>query len=98
MQVRREYRRRDDTQVAVLDALADRYGEGMTVFELRSEVGVDIDELEVALSSLKDAGLISAEEVNGRTLITVEESVVEEETLENENADIVDRILERLGL
>lgn len=98
MKVRRRYRRRDDTEVAVLEALADRYGEGMTVFELRSEVGADIDELETAISGLKEADLIAAEESNGRTLITVDEDVVEQESPEAEDADIIDRILDRLGL
>ena len=47
MRAKREYRDRDETEVAVLDALADRKDEGMTVFELRSRVDVDIDELEI---------------------------------------------------
>lgn len=98
MKVRRQYRRRDDTEVAVLEALADRYDDGMTVFELRSVVGVDIDELEMAISNLKESNLISAESVNGRTLITVDESVIEEETAETGQEDFIDRILDRLGL
>ena len=43
MQAKREYRDRDDTEVAVLDALVDRTEEGMTVFELRTDVEVDIE-------------------------------------------------------
>lgn len=98
MKVRREYRRRDDTQVAVLEALADRFEDGMTVFELRSVVGADIDELETAIAGLKEAGLITAEEVGDRTVITVEDSVVETETTAEDEDDIVQRILDRLGL
>lgn len=98
MRVRPEYRRRDDTEVAVLEALADRYDEGMTVFELRSGVGADIDELEQALSNLKEADLISAEDAGERTLITVESSVVESEAPEAENGDFFQRLLDRLGL
>ena len=99
MKVRREFRhRRPDTEVAVLEALADRYEEGMTVFELRSEVGADIDELETALSNLKSAELIAADEVEQRTVITVDESVVETESPDATNGDIVQRILDRLGL
>jgi len=61
MQANREYRDRDGTEVAVLDALVDRSEEGMTVFELRAVVEVDIDELETALAELKEAGLITVE-------------------------------------
>ena len=97
MKLRREYRRREDTQVAILEALVDRYGEGMTVFELRTHVGADIDELEAALADLKEDDLISANEVNDRTLLTVDESVVRENG-EEEDDDIFQRILDRLGL
>lgn len=61
MQAKREFRDREDTEVAVLDALVDRTDEGMTVFELRSGVDVSIDELERALASLKTDGLIHVE-------------------------------------
>lgn len=98
MKVRREHRRRDETQVAVLEALADRLEDGMTVFELRSEVGADIDELESAIAGLKEADLIAAEEVGNLTVITVDDSVVEEETPADNDNDIFQRILDRLGL
>jgi predicted transcriptional regulator len=98
MKVRREYRRRDETEVAVLEALADRYEEGMTVFELRSEVGTDIDDLETALSNLKEADLIAADEVGGRTHISVDDSVVEAEATGSNDEDIISRIIDRLGL
>lgn len=61
MQAKRAYRNRDDTEVAVLDALVDRADEGMTVFELRAGVEVGIDEIELALGNLKDDGLIRVE-------------------------------------
>lgn len=61
MQAKREFRDREDTEVAVLDALVDRTDEGMTVFELRSGVDVSIDELERALASLKTDELIHVE-------------------------------------
>ena len=61
MQAKGRYRNRKDTQVAVLDALVERTEEGMTVFELRAEAEVDIDELETALAELKQAGLITVE-------------------------------------
>ncbi|MFW6384798.1 MAG: DUF6432 family protein [Halodesulfurarchaeum sp.] len=96
MKLRREYRGRATTEVAVLEALADRYEEGMTVFELRSRVGADIDELERALSDLQEDGLITATVQGDRTLITVEERLLEEETEGTDERDAVDRILDRL--
>jgi predicted transcriptional regulator len=76
MKAKPEFRDRADTQVAVLDALADREAEGMTVFELRSVVDVDIDRLEAALSDLKEDDLIEATNDGGRTVIVPDESVV----------------------
>jgi DNA-binding transcriptional ArsR family regulator len=76
MRAKPEFRDRDDTEVAVLDALADRRDEGMTVFELRSQVDVDIDALEDALSDLKEDGLIEVTDEGERTLILPEDGVV----------------------
>jgi hypothetical protein len=98
MKLREQYRHRPDTQVAILESLADRKeGEGMTVFELRSQVGVDIDELEDSLSALKADDLISATSQGDRTLITVDERVLTEENSENGDRDIFDRIIDRFG-
>ena len=76
MRAKPEFRDRGDTEVAVLDALADRRDEGMTVFELRSQVDVDIDALEDALSDLKEDGLIEVTNEGERTLILPEDGVV----------------------
>jgi len=76
MRAKPEYRDRDKTEVAVLDALADRQDEGMTVFELRSHVDADIDTLEGALADLKEDDLIEAEHDGGRTVILPDERVV----------------------
>lgn len=76
MRAKPKYRNRDDTEVAVLDALADRNGEGMTVFEIRAKVEVDIDELEDALADLKDDRLIDTATQDGETMITVEDRVI----------------------
>ena len=76
MRAKPEFRDRDDTEVAVLDALADRRDEGMTVFELRSQVDADIDALEDALSDLKEDGLIEVTDEGERTLILPEDGVV----------------------
>jgi len=59
----------DDVTDAIVTELADR-DEGLTVFELRTHVGCDIDALEAALSELKEEGRIRAVESGGRTTIT----------------------------
>jgi predicted transcriptional regulator len=76
MRAKPEYRDRDETEVAVLDALADRGEEGMTVFELRTRVDVEIDRLEGALADLKADDLIEVEENGDRTVIVPDEDVV----------------------
>lgn len=83
MRAKPEYRDRDDTEVAVLDALAERNGEGMTVFSIRTAVEADIDEIEQALANLKRDDLIEASQDGDRTVITVDDAVVGPE----ENAD-----------
>jgi len=76
MRARPEYRDRDETEVAVLDALAERNGDGMTVLAIRTEVDADIDTLEDALANLKADALIEVSSENGRTVITVEDYVI----------------------
>jgi DNA-binding transcriptional ArsR family regulator len=96
MRAKPEHRDRDGTEVAVLDALADRREEGMTVFELRSHVDEDIDTLEEALGELKDDGLIQARESDNRTVILPDEAAVGPADSEEEEPDIFDRIRDRL--
>lgn len=62
MSVPREYTDRDDVEVEILQALVDRPDEGLTVFELRTHVGADIDAIEDGLAALKRDGLIEVEE------------------------------------
>lgn len=97
MQAKQEFRDRDETQVAVLDALVERGEEGLTVFELRSHVDADIDHIETALGELKTDGLISVEQTGERTLIFPDDSVVPEPGEEGTRS-IVDRIRDRLPL
>jgi predicted transcriptional regulator len=97
MQAKREYRDRDETEVAVLDALVDRSQDGMTVFELRSRVEADIDTLEDALSSLKDEGLIDAEENGDRTVFTADKRVYPENG-ESTAESWFDAIRRKIGL
>ena len=95
MRAKPEYRDRDGTEVAVLDALADRHEEGMTVFELRTRVDVDIDTLEDALSSLKDDDLIEATQEDQRTVIVPEDRVLTEVDPDDEPS-VLDELRRRL--
>jgi DNA-binding transcriptional ArsR family regulator len=95
MRAKPEYRDRDETEVAVLDALADRQEDGMTVFELRSHVDADIDTLEGALADLKDDDLIDAQQEGGRTVILPDERVVGPVD-DDEDAGFFDELRRRL--
>lgn len=79
MRLRQEHRDREETEVAVLQALADRHEEGMTLFEMRSVVDTDIDGLERALSGLQESGLVAVEENGDRTVFVIGSSAIEAE-------------------
>jgi DNA-binding transcriptional ArsR family regulator len=97
MRAKPEFRDRDDTQVAVLDALVERGREGMTVFELRSVAEVDIDDLEAALADLKEEGLIDVEtEGRDRTVIKPDPRVIPDPEDEESEQSFIDRIREKL--
>jgi len=99
MKAKREYRGREEVEVAVLDALVDRNDDGMTVFEIRSEVDASIDDLEAALGNLKDDGLIDATSGDHRTLITPDDRVVPDpDDREDDDPSFVDRVIDRLPL
>jgi hypothetical protein len=101
MQAKREYRDRDEAEVAVLDALVDRSEEGMTVFELRSgvDVDIDIDDLETALARLKEAGLIDVEHEEEAMRIYPVDRVVPEPTNNDEDEpSLLERLRQKLGL
>lgn len=98
MEAKREYRDRDEVQVAVLDALVDRHEEGMTVLELRSHVDAEIDRLEGALGELKEENLIDVMEDGQRTVILPEDRVVPDPGAEPSNPSLLDEIRRRLPL
>lgn len=98
MKAKREYRDRDATEVAVLDALVDRNGDGMTVFEIRSRVDADIDEIETALGNLKEEDLISVDHENTPVVIVPDERVVPDPDEETDDQTFIDRIRKRLPL
>jgi len=98
MQAKREFRDREDVEVAVLDALVDRGGDGMTVFELRAAADVDIDTLEDALAELKDDSLISVETDEGRTVVLPADRVIPDPTEAPDEDSLLDAVRDRLGL
>lgn len=97
MKARQEFRNRDATEVAILDALVDRR-DGMTVFELRANVDVGIDDLENALSVLNDDGLIETEVDDRQTLIKPTEQVIPEPGENDHENSFFDRLRDRFGL
>lgn len=98
MRAKREYRDRDPIEVAVLDALVDRNGDGMTVFEIRSRVDADIDGIEAALGRLKEDGLISVDHESTPVVIVPDERVVPAPDEDEDDPTFIDRIRERLPL
>jgi DNA-binding transcriptional ArsR family regulator len=81
--------------VAVLDALVERGEEGMTVFELRSHIDAGIDEIEPALTELKDDDLIEVERDGEGTILKPDPRVVPEEP-EDEEPSLADVIRDKL--
>ena len=99
MRARREFRDRQEVEVAVLDALVDRAEEGMTVFELRAAVDTDIDHIEEALAALKRDDLISVEDGDEQVVIKVADRVVPDpETERHDEQGFLDAIRDRFGL
>lgn len=80
MRAKREYRDRAQTQVAILDALVDRTDDGMTIFELRAAVAVDIDELEAGLAALKADDLIDVDNSGSELVLRPADRVVPDPT------------------
>ncbi len=96
-----EYRDRPAVEVAILDALVDRPGKGMTVLELRAVVDTDIDRIETALSTLKNDGLITIENGGGSVRIRPADRVVPEPGDDDEGQStrsLLSILRERLGL
>ncbi|MFT4891169.1 MAG: DNA-binding transcriptional ArsR family regulator [Halobacteriales archaeon] len=96
MALKGEFRDRPDIQIAVLDALVDRSEEGMTVFELRSRVDVDIDELERALAELREDRLILVEKKGNRTVIRPADRVVPDPEEADDERSLIEELRDRL--
>ena len=98
MRAKREFRDRRDVEVAVLDALVDRGEEGMTVFEVRAAVDVDIDTLEEVLSELKADSLIRVEsDGGGVTLYAADRVIPDPEESPDDDRSIFDAVRDRFG-
>lgn len=92
-----EYRDRPTVEVEVLDALAERPDDGMTVLELRSVVDRDIDRIETALGTLKNDELIHAEQQGNTVRICPADHVVDTNPVPDDEETWVDVLRDRLG-
>ncbi|WP_136590702.1 DUF6432 family protein [Salinigranum halophilum] len=99
MRARREFRKREDIDVAILDALVDRASEGMTVYELRAVVDADIDAIGEALDRLKSDSLITVEGEDDRVRIMPADRVVPDPgEAPDDDQSLFERLRSRLGL
>jgi DNA-binding transcriptional ArsR family regulator len=99
MRARREFRKRKEVDVAVLDALVDRASEGMTVYELRAAVDADIDTIGEALDRLKEDRLITVEGEDDRVRIMPADRVVPDPgEAPDDSQGFFQKIRDRLGL
>lgn len=95
MRAKEKYRDRDETEVTILDTLADRHETGMTVFDLRAMVDEDIDTLESALGELKDDQLIEVSEEESRTVIIPKDHVIGNGKRPESESDFFEKIRRR---
>lgn len=96
MGARHNYQNRDAVEVAILDALVDRHEAGMTVFELRTRVDVDIETLEPALANLREDGLITIDYAEERSVIRPAERVLPPENRDRTDDGMGESILRRI--
>ena len=100
MRAKQEYRNRPETEVKVLDVLVNRSENGMSVFELRAAVSVEIDSLEDALAALKDDNLIVVESpaTSSRTVIKPADRVIPDEADFDSETSLLEQLRERFPL
>lgn len=96
MGIRHQYEDRDEVEVAILEALVDRHEAGMTVFELRTRVEVDIETLEPALNNLREDGLITIDYGEDRSVIRPKERVLPSENQNPDDPGILESIIGRI--
>ncbi|RNJ25646.1 DUF6432 family protein [Halosegnis longus] len=95
MQAKSTYRDRDETELAVLDALVDAREEGLTIFEVRASVDAPIDDIEDALAALKADDLIRVTNADSETRIYPHDRVIPDEA-ETDDPSLVDALREKL--
>lgn len=89
-------RQEDERDAAVLAVLSERPEEGMTIFELRSQVDADIDTIESSLERLKSRDLIETEQADDRLTIRPTEAAMDVTEERSETPSWIDQIRERL--
>lgn len=89
-------RQEDERDAAVLAVLSERPEEGMTIFELRSQVDADIDTIESSLERLKSRDLIETEQADDRLTIRPTEAAMDVADDRTETSSWIDQIRERL--
>ena len=94
MGVKSTYRDRDDTDVAVLDALVDNRDDGLTIFELRASVDASIDEIETSLATLKSDDLIRVTDTDSETRLYPHDRVIPDD--ETDQPSLTDVVREKL--
>ena len=95
MQAKSTYRDRDETELAVLDALVDAREEGLTIFEVRASVDASIDDIEESLAALKADDLIRVTNADSETRIYPRDRVIPDDE-ETDDPSVVDALRERL--
>ena len=96
MRVKRAYRDRAEVEVAVLDALVERGGDGMTVLEIRTAVDADIEAIQRALEALKRDDMIEVSTDGDSTLISPDDRVVPGPGEEPARPSLLEWLRERL--
>lgn len=86
----------DDADEAILVALLDRKDDGMTIFELRNQVHIDIDTIETSLERLKTRGLIETEYTDSRVTIRPTDAATDVVDVKSSDESFIDRMRERL--
>ena len=95
MQAKSTYRDRDETELAVLDALVDAREEGLTIFEVRASVDAPIDDIEESLAALKADDLIRVTNAESETRIYPHDRVIPDEET-TADPSLVDALREKL--
>lgn len=90
-------RDQDEVKVAIIEALADRSEQGMTIFELRARTDIDIDTLESHLTELKQDRFIKIDESSNDQIVIKPTERALNSTQSNEpSSSLLDELRDRL--